>query len=98
MSSRGRGRGRGGFSGSKGNTRFTGKRGGNRNNGDSGLGPRDRPAPARNDDGTALAERFEEVKVLDEIDDKLGFYRFESNLAAGETKEGWLVNMHQVCS
>ncbi|KAL1407078.1 DNA polymerase epsilon catalytic subunit [Vanrija albida] len=95
MSSRGRGRGRGGFSSSKGNTRFTGKRGGNRNNGDTGLGPRDRPALARNDDGTALAERFEEVKVLDEIDDKLGFYRFESNLAAGESKEGWLVNMHQ---
>lgn len=88
MSSRGRGRGRG-FS--KGNTRFTGKR-----RGPTNAGGGDRPAPVRTDDGTALAERFEEVKVADEIDDKLGFWRFESNLAAGESKDGWLVNMHQV--
>lgn len=94
MSSRGRGRGRGGFS--KGNTRFTGKRSGGRGGASGGGGGGDRAAPVRQDDGTALAERFEEVKVADEIDDKLGFWRFESNLAGGESKDGWLVNMHQV--
>ncbi len=91
MSFRGRGRGRG-FGGSKGNTRFTGKRSGR---GGASGGGGDRPAPVRQDDGTALLERFEEVKIVDEIDDKLGFWRFESNLAAGESKDGWLVNMHQ---
>ncbi|GMK56709.1 hypothetical protein CspeluHIS016_0305490 [Cutaneotrichosporon spelunceum] len=91
MSFRGRGRGRG-FGGSKGNTRFTGKRGGR--GGAHGRGG-DRPAPVRQDDGTALLERFEEVQIADEIDDKLGFWRFESNLAAGESKDGWMVNMHQ---
>lgn len=34
--------------------------------------------------------------MWDEIDEKLGFYRFESNRAGGEEKVGWLVNMHQV--
>jgi hypothetical protein len=41
-------------------------------------------------------ERFEEVKAWDEVDVKMGFERFESGLAAGEEKVGWLVNMHQV--
>ena len=41
-------------------------------------------------------ERFEEVKVWDEIDAKLGFERFESAKAEGEDRDGWLVNMHQV--
>lgn len=41
-------------------------------------------------------ERFEEVKVWDEIDAKLGFERFESSRAEGEERDGWLVNMHQV--
>lgn len=91
MSSRGRGRGRGGFS--KGNTRFTGKKAGARSGGGGG-GPSNAPAPVRDDDGTAAMERFEEVKVYDEIDAKLGFDRFESNLAAGESRDGWLVNMH----
>lgn len=96
MSSRGRG-GRGGRGFSKGNTRFTGKRsGGFRGRGGASGGGGDRPAPVRQDDGTALLERFEEVQIVDEIDDKLGFWRFESNLAAGESKEAWLVNMHSV--
>ena len=91
---RGRGRGRGGS-----NTRFTGKRTSFRNSSKAGGGTAygiDRPAPIREDDGSAAAERFEEVKVQDEIDEKLGFRRFESNLAAGEKRVGWLVNMHQV--
>lgn len=93
MSFRGRGRGRGG--GSKGNTRFTGKRSGFRPNHNNAGGGGDRPAPVRDDDGTQLAERFEESKVADEIDDRLGFWRFESNAAAGDSRDGWLVNMHQ---
>lgn len=92
-------RGRGG-SGS--NTRFTGKRGGSfRSSSSRGKSSKvaygiDWPAPNREDDGTAAAEKFEEVKIQDEIDEKLGFWRFESNAAAGEKKVGWLVNMHQV--
>jgi DNA polymerase epsilon subunit 1 len=50
----------------------------------------------REDDGTAAQERFEEIKVYEEIDERLGFWRFESGKAQGEEKEGWLVNMHQV--
>lgn len=82
------------------NTHFTGKsssfrggRGGSRPGVAYGI---DRPAPKREDDGSAAAERFEEVKVQDEIDGKLGFWRFESALAAGQKRVGWLVNMHQV--
>lgn len=98
MSSRGsfRGRGRGSSSGS--NTRFTGKRSFRGRGGGGGGGVAygiDRPAPAREDDGTAAAEKFEEVKIQDEIDEKLGFWRFESSKAEGEKKIGWLVNMHQ---
>ncbi|KAJ3917629.1 hypothetical protein F5877DRAFT_44306 [Lentinula edodes] len=47
-------------------------------------------APKREDDGTQLAERFEAVKVSDEIDEKLGFGLVQE----GVVKEGWLVNMH----
>lgn len=95
MSGRGRGRGRGGFS--KGNTRFTGKKGGNfrsNNGGPSGSGQG--KAPERADDGTAQMERFEEVKTYDAIDEALGFPRFESGRVGGESREGWLVNMHSV--
>lgn len=90
---RGRGRGRQGS-----NTRYTGKRTSFRSSkpdGGTAYGI-DRPAPVREDDGSAALERFEEVKVQDEIDEKMGFWRFESNLAAGEQRIGWLVNMHQV--
>lgn len=87
------------------NTRFTGRRGGpsrgrsGRGGGSGGVAYGiDRPAPAREDDGTAAAEKFEEVKAWDDIDEKLGFYRFESSRASGEEKVGWLVNMHQVSS
>lgn len=87
--------GGGGGRGGGNNTRFTGKRTGGRggaaNQGNSG----DRILQ-REDDGTAAAEKFEEIKVSDEIDESLGFWRFESNKAAGEEKEGWLVNMSQV--
>ncbi|KAF7367382.1 DNA polymerase epsilon catalytic subunit [Mycena sanguinolenta] len=47
-------------------------------------------APKREDDGTQLAEKFEQVRVHDELDEKLGFARVQEGLQ----KEGWLVNMH----
>lgn len=50
------------------------------------------PGPARGDDGTQIEERFENVKVNDEVDEKLGFAR----LSEGLRQEGWLVNMHPV--
>lgn len=96
MSSRGLFRGRGRGSGSGSNTRFTGKRRGRGGGVAYGI---DRP-PAANqvarEDGTAATEKFEEVKAYDEIDEKIGFWRFESVRAEGEQKVGWLVNMHQV--
>lgn len=46
----------------------------------------------REDDGTKLAERFEEVALKDEIDEKLGFARIQE----GPRREAWLVNMHPV--
>lgn len=88
-----------GGSGSRGNTRFTGKkrRGGAAGGGGGGVAYGiDRPAPVREDDGSASAERFEEVRIWDEIDSKLGFERFESGSYEGEKRAGWLVNMHQV--
>lgn len=96
---RGRGRGRGGGS----NTRFTGNRrggygGGGR--GGAGGGKSAGSAPDRADDGSAQVERFEEIRVRDEIDEKLGFWKWEGGAGGvtgeGEKKVGWLVNMHQV--
>ena len=49
-------------------------------------------APTKDEEGTQLAERFEQVKMNDEVDEKLGF----SKLQEGPRKEGWLVNMHPV--
>ncbi|KAI3618947.1 dna polymerase catalytic subunit a [Moniliophthora roreri] len=86
-----RGRGFGLKSGS--NTRFRGGgggrgrgRGGGRGGGKSG----DSNAPRREDDGTQLAEKFERIKLNDEIDEKLGFGLVQE----GPAREGWLVNMH----
>jgi hypothetical protein len=81
-----RGRGRGSFrSGYRGGGSWRGGRGrGSKTAGDS--------APQREDDGTQLAEKFEQVRLSDEIDDKLGFSRIQE----GSRREGWLVNMHPV--
>lgn len=48
--------------------------------------------PKQDDEGTRLAERFEQVQTYDDIDEKLGFSRIQE----GPKKEGWLVNMHPV--
>lgn len=85
-SGRGRGRGgvRGGYRGSyRGSFRGRGRGRGGVQNG---------PAPARGDDGSQLEERFESVRVCDEIDEKMGFARIQE----GATRDGWLVNMHPV--
>jgi DNA polymerase epsilon subunit 1 len=88
-----RGGGRGGS-----NTRFTGRRGGSskRTGGTANQGNAGDVVLDRTDDGTAAQERYEEVAAMDEVDEKLGFWRFESGKVDGEEKIGWLVNMHQV--
>ncbi|GBE84413.1 DNA polymerase epsilon catalytic subunit A [Sparassis crispa] len=83
--SRGRGNSRNNY---RGNSSFRGGRGRGRGRGRGGA-PTD-PQPRRDDDGTQLAERFEQVQLNDEIDEKLGFERIEE----GGRREGWLVNMH----
>ncbi|RSH85546.1 DNA polymerase epsilon catalytic subunit [Saitozyma podzolica] len=99
MPFRGRGRGRGFGSGS--NTRFTKRPKQGAGQGQKfGIESRsDRLVPGqglnREDDGTAAAERFEEVRVQDEVDERMGFARFESGKVGGEERKGWLVNMHQ---
>jgi hypothetical protein len=91
------GRGPGGYRGGGGggsNTRYTKSKPGNSSGGGGG------PTFDRAKDGDSAAERFEEVRVRDEIDDKLGFWRWEgggvgSHGTRGEERTGWLVNMHQ---
>ena len=48
--------------------------------------------PTRDEEGSQLAERFESVRLDDEVDEKLGFGKIQE----GPKKEGWLVNMHPV--
>ncbi|KAI0635175.1 DUF1744-domain-containing protein [Trametes polyzona] len=81
----GRGSSRFGY---RGNTSFRGGRGRGRGRGGGGA-PAD-AAPQRDEEGNQLAERFEQVKTNDEVDEKLGFSRVQE----GPTREGWLINMH----
>ena len=92
LSSRGRGRGnsRTHF---RGTGSWRGGRGRGRGGGNSGGAPTD-AAPVREDDGTQMAERFEKIKINDEVDEKLGFGKLDQ----GANKEGWLINMHAVCT
>lgn len=86
LTSRGRGRGSFRSGGYRGGSYRGGRgrgRGGATNSG---------PAPLREDDGTLLAERFEQIRINDEVDEKLGFARVQE----GTRREGWLVNMHPV--
>ncbi|TFK86426.1 DUF1744-domain-containing protein [Polyporus arcularius HHB13444] len=79
----GRGNSRFGY---RGNTSFRGGRGRGRGRGG---GPTEAQLQ-RDEEGNQLAERFEQVKTSDEVDDKLGFDRVQE----GQAKEGWLINMH----
>jgi len=45
-------------------------------------------------DGTSNAEKFESARISNQIDEAMGFPRYES----GPKKVGWLVNMHTVCN
>ncbi|KAI0646313.1 DUF1744-domain-containing protein [Trametes meyenii] len=80
----GRGSSRFGY---RGNTSFRGGRG--RGRGRGGALASDAP-PQRDEEGNQLAERFEQVKTNDEVDEKLGFARVQE----GPVREGWLINMH----
>ena len=72
----------------RGNASFRGGRGRGRGRG----GAPAEAQPQRDEDGNQLAERFEQVKTNDEVDEKLGFARVQE----GPTREGWLINMHPV--
>ncbi|KAI0330341.1 DUF1744-domain-containing protein [Cubamyces sp. BRFM 1775] len=80
----GRGSSRFGY---RGNTSFRGGRG--RGRGRGNVLASDAP-PQRDEEGNQLAERFEQVKTNDEVDEKLGFVRVQE----GPPREGWLINMH----
>jgi len=91
MTSRSNARSRASFRGSRGSNSFRGFRG--RGRGSSSAARSDAtPKPKEDDEGTRLAERFEQVQLYDDIDDKLGFARIQQ----GPKREGWLVNMHPV--
>lgn len=85
LSSNSNRRGRGGYrGGSRHNVTFRGRGRGAA----SGYAPAD-GVPQREDDGSQLAERFEQVRLSDDIDEKLGFSRVQE----GPRREGWLINM-----
>ncbi|KAL2014116.1 hypothetical protein VTN00DRAFT_1641 [Thermoascus crustaceus] len=44
----------------------------------------------RSTEATSQDEKFEAIRLANDIDEKMGFPRFES----GEKREGWLINMH----
>lgn len=44
------------------------------------------------DVGRSSGEKFESIKLENEIDERMGFAKFES----GPKRAGWLVNMHAV--
>ncbi|GAA97490.1 uncharacterized protein L969DRAFT_83792 [Mixia osmundae IAM 14324] len=83
-STRGRGswRGRASYRGDRG-----GRAGSFNKNGKSG----DAAAKIQTEDGVQSEDKFEEVKLRDSLDERLGFYRFSEG---GKSKVGWLVNMH----
>ena len=82
--------GRGGSRfGYRGNNSFRGGRGRGRGRGNVLASD---AAPQRDEEGNQLAERFEQVKTNDEVDEKLGFVRIQE----GPPREGWLINMHPV--
>ena len=91
-------RGSGSFRGGRRGTFRSGYRGGSSFRGGRGRGRGRGGAPAdgaqlqRDEEGNQLAERFEQVKTNDEVDEKLGFARVQE----GTTREGWLINMHPV--
>ncbi|KAH0609527.1 uncharacterized protein H6S33_013013 [Morchella sextelata] len=89
MASRPRGtnfRGRGGSRGGKGGEFGSGVRAGGRYKKTKTIDAKSLLAT----DGTSVEEKFENTRLANEIDDRMGFERFES----GSRKIGWLINMH----
>lgn len=84
----GRGRGRG-LSNFRGRGRGRGRGGFSRSGNDKSNAE---PALERAEDGKQAEDRFEDTRLSDDIDEKLGFARFTE----GPSREGWLVNMHPV--
>lgn len=72
---------------------FRSRGGGYRGRG-RGQGGSNTPAnvPTRDEEGNQLAERFEQVRLSDEVDERVGFPRIQE----GQKREGWLINMHPV--
>jgi len=71
------------------------KRGGYRRGGNSGGGRFQKTIAANSllaTDGTSGEARFESLRLANDIDERMGFPRFE----AGPRKVGWLVNMKSV--
>jgi DNA polymerase epsilon subunit 1 len=50
------------------------------------------PTQNLNAEPSNLDQRFEDIKIRDEIDARLGFDRYQE----GPEKLGWLINMHSV--
>jgi hypothetical protein len=50
------------------------------------------PTQNMNFEPSNLDQRFEDIKIRDEIDTRLGFERYQE----GPEKLGWLINMHAV--
>lgn len=79
--------------GGRGGSTFRGGRGGG--SGRGGKSYRDPKAQAfvpTGDEGTHVEQRFDDAVLQDEIDEKLGFFKFQE----GPEKLGWLINQHAV--
>lgn len=87
-----RGSFRGNFRGRSGGFRRGGSRGRGSSTTRTGGNGTTSTNDARQDEASKAAERLEKAKLEDEIDEKLGFRRFQE----GPKREGWLVNMHPV--
>ncbi|KAF9543309.1 DNA polymerase epsilon catalytic subunit [Mortierella hygrophila] len=77
--------------GGRGGNTFRGGRGGG--SGRGGKSYRDPKAQAfvpTGDEGTHIEQRFDDAVLQDEIDEKLGFFKFQE----GPEKLGWLINQH----
>ncbi|KAF9208588.1 DNA polymerase epsilon catalytic subunit [Haplosporangium sp. Z 27] len=78
------GRGRGGSYGR------SGARGGSGNSYRAPAAQSAQAYVATGDEGTFVEQRFDDVALQDEIDEKLGFFKFQE----GPDKLGWLINQH----
>ncbi|KAF9330439.1 DNA polymerase epsilon catalytic subunit [Podila minutissima] len=78
---------------SRGGGASRGGRGGGRGSGRGGKAYRPAGAQAfvaTGDEGTHVEQRFDDAALQDEIDERLGFYKFQE----GPEKLGWLINQH----